>query len=76
LPFLSAAAGLLLAAGLVRLQYGTLQRGPHNHWRLHLELEHRTWQRSQHHCREGCAQMLDESIRRALNAGTRWAKHP
>jgi hypothetical protein len=31
LPFLSGTAGLLLAAGLVRLQHGTVQRGPHNH---------------------------------------------
>jgi hypothetical protein len=74
LPFLSGGAGLLLAAGLVRLQHGTLQEGSHNHWRLHLELGPRTWQRSQHHCREGCAQVLDESIRRALNAGARWAE--
>jgi hypothetical protein len=74
LPFLSGTAGLLLAVGLVRLQHGALQRGPHNHWRLHLELGHRTWQRSQHHCREGCAQVLDESIRRVLNAGARWAE--
>jgi molybdopterin/thiamine biosynthesis adenylyltransferase len=74
LPFLSGTAGLLLAAGLIRLQHGTLQRGPHNHWRLHLELGHRTFQRSQHHCREGCAQVLDESIRRVINAGARWAE--
>jgi hypothetical protein len=74
LPFLSGAAGLLLAVGLVRLQHGILQREPHNQWRLHFELGHRTWQRSRHYCREGCAQVLDESIRRALNARGRWAK--
>jgi hypothetical protein len=73
LPFLSAAAGLLLAAGLVRLQHGTLQAGPHNHWRLHLELAQRTWQQSRHRCREGCAQVLDPLTRQAVNAGTRWA---
>lgn len=74
LPFLSGAAGLLLAAGLVRLQLGTLERGSHNHWRLLLELEHRTWQRSFHRCQQGCAQVLAEPIRRAVNAGTRWAE--
>lgn len=36
LPFLSAGAGLVLAAALVQLQWGTLQALPHNHWRLHL----------------------------------------
>jgi hypothetical protein len=74
LPFLSAAAGLLLVAGLVRLQHGTLQLGPHNHWRLLLELEHRTWQRSHRRCREGCTQVLAKSIRRAINTGTRWVE--
>ncbi len=73
LPFLSGAAGLLLAAALVRLQLGTLKHEPHNHWRLLLELEHRIWQRSRHRCREGCTQTLSESTRQAINAGSRWA---
>jgi hypothetical protein len=75
LPFLSGAAGLLLAAGLIQLQHGILQVGPYNHWRLHLELGPSTWQRhpSRRRCGEGCAQVLDESIRQVINAGTRWA---
>jgi hypothetical protein len=72
LPFLSGAAGLLLATARIRLQVGTLQHGPQNHWRLFLELGHQTWQKSRHRCLGSCTQVLDTSIRRAVNRGTRW----
>jgi hypothetical protein len=74
LPFLSGGAGLLLLASLLQLQEGALAGLPHNHWRLILELgPRRTLQGGIHSCREGCSQVLSPTVRRVLNAGTRWA---
>lgn len=72
LPFLSGTAGLLLLAALLQLQIGEHREGRHNHWRLHLELASRLWQRSIRQCREGCERVLGPSLLDQLNAGNRW----
>jgi hypothetical protein len=74
LPFLSAAAGLLLTVALLDLaEAETFLAGPINHWRLHLELGARLWQRLPHPGHK-CPHMLSEEVRRALQATSprRW----
>lgn len=73
LPFLSGSAGLLLAAGLLHLQLGTLVEWRHNHWRLHMELGSRVLQRSIWACQDGCARVVPSAARETINRGRRWA---
>lgn len=74
LPFLSAAAGLMLAGALLQLpDEGELVVGRYNHWRLHLELRHRLWQKSIHSGKQ-CSHVLAPETRNALSsrAPGRW----
>ncbi|MFD6995103.1 hypothetical protein ACFWA5_02220 [Streptomyces mirabilis] len=75
LPFLSATAGLLLAASLFELHEGNeLITGRQNHWRLHLELGHRLWQ-SAIHLNNACPHVLPPAARQTLHtpAAGRWS---
>ncbi|NUQ98945.1 MAG: hypothetical protein HOY79_21080 [Streptomyces sp.] len=74
LPFLSATAGLLLAASLLEIhKESQLITGRQNHWRLHLELGHRLWQ-SAIHLNNGCPHTLPPAARQILHASApgRW----
>jgi hypothetical protein len=72
LPFLSAAAGLLLVASLYRLQFGDLLTDTANHWAVDFLSRHRFAQRNSWRCREDCVQALPEEVLRHLNNGRRW----
>lgn len=68
LPFLSAGAGLLLAAALLDLnEAGQVVAGRVNHWRLHLELGARLWQRLPHPGGT-CPHELPMAVRKRLQA--------
>jgi len=68
LPFLSAAAGLMLLIALRQLSNDdALTRGRTNHWHLHLELGHRLWQPSTHPCGD-CPHVLPSEARRTLRS--------
>jgi hypothetical protein len=73
LPFLSAAAGLLLLAGLFRLHVGELGIGEHNFWALKFRDAHGWLRRSVWACHEGCGMMLPASVRRSIHARRRWS---
>jgi hypothetical protein len=73
LPFLSAAAGLLLLSGLIRLQEGIMDSGPANHWRVFLNFPRRITQAIPWSCHDGCTVVLPAAARAAINAGTKWA---
>jgi hypothetical protein len=75
LPFLSAAAGLLLAASLLDLdEEGRMITERQNHWLLHLALGHRLWQ-SAIHLNNGCPHTLPPAARQILHGATsgRWS---
>lgn len=73
LPFLSAAAGLLLLTALIQLEHGVFPAHRPNHWRLLFGPGARVWSRSTHLCVEGCQLELAPEIRQTLNQGKRWA---
>jgi hypothetical protein len=73
LPFLSAAAGLLLLTALLQLEQGVFALHRHNHWRLLFGPGPRVWSRSTHLCMEGCRLELPPDVRHTLNQGRRWA---
>jgi hypothetical protein len=73
LPFLSAAAGLLLLTALIQLEHGVFPAHQQNHWRLLFGPGPRVWSRSTHLCVEGCQHELAPEIREILNQGRRWA---
>lgn len=72
LPFLSAAAGLLLLAALQRLERGVLD-GPWNQVSIHFDSAHRATQRSIRRCRDACPTALPDDVRQALPQRSRWA---
>lgn len=73
LPFLSAAAGLLLLAGLIQLA-GEYITSRTNHHRLLFQpgIDY-SWLNSVKQCRAGCMARPSPAARRRLNAGHRWA---
>jgi hypothetical protein len=73
LPFLSAAAGLLLLTALIQLEHDAFSAHRPNHWRLLFGPGARVWSRSTHLCVEGCRLELAPEIRHTLNQGRRWA---
>jgi hypothetical protein len=73
LPFLSAAAGLLLLAAMIQLEQGVISAHKANHWRLLFGPGPRVWSRSTHLCVEGCRLELAPEVRQILNEGRRWA---
>lgn len=72
LPFLSAAAGLLVVAALYRLQLGELAAGEPNFWGLDFTGPQITVRRHTFPCLAGCASVLPAAVRERLNARTRW----
>jgi len=67
LPFLSAAAGLLLTVALLDLSAdATLLSGRVNHWRIHLELGATLWQKLPH-LGTRCAHTLHPAVRTTLH---------
>ncbi|MGQ0678171.1 MAG: ThiF family adenylyltransferase [Actinomycetota bacterium] len=72
LPFLSAAAGLLVVAGLTQLENGYLDVR-HNHHRLLFQSAINTsWLNTIHSCHDGCRIRPTPGVRRQLNRGRRW----
>lgn len=71
-PPLSALAGLLLGAELVRLQRGILMDEPHNFTAVELSPGLPIIQRKIRHCRSGCAVRRTRQVRRAIDAHSRW----
>lgn len=73
LPFLSAAAGLLLLTGLFRLQFGELPEERHNLWALAFSNRRHCTRRAVCRCHEGCATALPPAARARIHAATRWS---
>jgi hypothetical protein len=71
-PPLSALAGLLLGAELVRLQQGTMVDQPHNFTAVELSAGLPIIQRKIRRCRGGCAVRRTPQVRRAIDAHSRW----
>jgi hypothetical protein len=72
LPFLSAAAGLMLFTALERLAAGELQQGVLNDWRWYWDSEHRMSQDGIRSCRAECRQIQPLAVRKAMHGDTRW----
>jgi len=72
LPFLSAAAGVLLMSGLLQLQYGHWATHPRNHWRIFFDESWRTTQSSRRLCIQNCVTTASPNVRRAIHGQTRW----
>lgn len=72
LPFLSSAAGLLVAAGLYQLGTGYLDGSINLHRLLFEPGISRSWQNSSKRCRPGCHGRPSAAVRQTLNAGRRW----
>lgn len=72
LPFLSGAAGLMLATALQRLQCGVLLSDERNDWRFDFRSTERMASGSKHTCREGCAVLWPSEIRKKTYESTRW----
>ncbi len=74
LPFLSGAAGLLLAAAFADLPHAAAMQGLTNHWQLDLTLTEPILRPHQHPPRAGCRHIQPPIVRRAIHAGSpgRW----
>ncbi|WP_034270659.1 hypothetical protein [Haloechinothrix halophila] len=66
LPFLSAAAGLLLVAALAELPRGVLQAEPRNHWQLDLTFAERLFRSHRWQPSGQCPHTQPRSIRRMI----------
>jgi hypothetical protein len=73
LPFLSGAAGLLLASALCRLGIGNLATDEENFSSLHFDTNNRLSQRSCWECKDDCANIVSVDVRREIASGSRWA---
>lgn len=73
LPFLSAAAGLLVVAALTQLEDGYLDQPVNQHGLLFGPAAHIDWWNTITSCRPNCSARLPVNLRRQLNAGRRWA---
>jgi hypothetical protein len=71
-PPLSATAGLLLAAELVRLHAGTLVDEPHNFGAVELASGVPEVQRKIRHCRGGCRVRRPAALRQTIDRHSRW----
>ena len=74
LPFLSAAAGLLLTSSLYRLAHGEIGAGAVNQMCLDLSLGHKAVQTSIWHCRDACCYRVEPTALASIAEGTRWAQ--
>ena len=72
LPFLSSAAGLLLAAGLLQLENRRLIGDDHNHWRLSLDFDAKVMRSARWRRSDGCRHVLPAAVRARVARG-RWA---
>jgi molybdopterin/thiamine biosynthesis adenylyltransferase len=73
LPFLSAAAGLLVVAALAQMETGYLDQPVNQHGLLFGAETQIDWWNTISECRPRCSHRLSSSIRQQLNAGRRWA---
>jgi hypothetical protein len=67
LPFLSAAAGLMLAAALAALPHGPAMTGRMNHWQLDLTLSMPLLRQHQHQQRQACHEQPSAALRRLIH---------
>jgi hypothetical protein len=74
LPFLSATAGLALAAALVRLQLGVLGADAINLWSINLEEPEPLVRGRTHDCRVACTLRLPYDARSRIDAHSRFAR--
>jgi hypothetical protein len=74
LPFLSAAAGLMLAAALAELPGGPAMTGRMNHWQLDLTLSAPLLSPHQHEQRQACREQPAPHLRRLIRESSprRW----
>lgn len=72
LPFLSGAAGLMLAAALRQIEDGRLFEVAQNHWRLFLDLDGPITKASQWRPSDSCRHVLPASVRARVDGG-RWS---
>jgi hypothetical protein len=72
LPFLSATAGLALAAALARLQLGVLAEGAANMWRFDFAEPDVIVRATVNTCRESCRMRLAPGVRRRIDAQSRY----
>ena len=72
LPFLSAAAGILLLSGLLQLQHGQWNTHDYNHWRLWFDDAPRPVQNSRWPCNQTCTSTPSAAVRRTTHQATRW----
>jgi len=73
LPFLSAAAGLLVVTALTKLENGYLDQPVNQHGLLFGADAQVDWWNTITRCRPACTGRLTPTVRRRLNAGRRWA---
>jgi hypothetical protein len=73
LPFLSAAAGLLLTSSLYRLAEGDLTAHALNHFCLDLSLGHRLVQAGIWNCKDTCVNRVSAVALGRIAEGTRWS---
>lgn len=67
LPFLSAAAGLMLTAALAALPNGPAMTGRMNHWQLDLTLSTPLLRHHQHQQRQACQEQPSAALRRLIS---------
>jgi hypothetical protein len=72
LPFLSAAAGILLLSGLLHLQHGHWHTHDRNHWRLWFDQTPHPVQSSRWLCSRTCSSTPTSAVRRTIHQATRW----
>lgn len=72
LPFLSAAAGILLLAGLLQIQHGNWRSHDRNHWRLWFDQASQPVQSSRWQCDSTCSAVPSRAVRRTIHQDTRW----
>ncbi|HEV2345813.1 MAG TPA: hypothetical protein VGS97_17065 [Actinocrinis sp.] len=78
LPFLSAAAGLLLLAALLQIPDGGIASESVNHWQLDFAPAGVQLREYRHPPREGCTHQLDETVRSTVQraAPRKWDQIP
>lgn len=72
LPFLSAASGLMLLGGLLRLQHRHLAAGTSNHWRVFFDESATTIKSASWSCNQGCTATPPATARRLVHGHTTW----
>lgn len=73
LPFLSAAAGLMLVRGLMRLQHGLIRSTKSNLYSLRMRDARGPTSVSRFRCRDGCTTTPSPALRAIVQRGRMWA---